>query len=111
MQEGIHKLVQAIFDDNILKEMFQDGNKTPAPDNPLNERFYKDAFQTLWKTINHKYAYTVDFDSTELIRNAIAAIDSSLFVSRLQYTVSVASQRENVTNEQHGFAPHRKSEN
>lgn len=94
MAEGIHKLVQAIFDDSVLADMFEDGNKTKPPENPLNERFYKDAFQTLWRAINHRYAYTVDFDSDELIRNAIAAIDAHLFVSQLQYTVSQASQRE-----------------
>ena len=96
MQDSIHKLVQAIFDDRVLAEMFEDGNQTPAPENPLNDRFYKDAFQTLWKTINHKYAYTVDFDSDELIHKAIDAIDANLYVSQLQYTVSVASQRVSI---------------
>ena len=99
MAEEIHKLIQAIFDDTVLKEMFADGNKTKAPENPLNDRFYKESFQTLWKAINHKYAYTVDFDSEELIRNAIAAIDEKLFVSQLQYTVSQASQRSELTND------------
>ena len=99
MSEEIHKLIQAIFDDTVLKEMFADGNKTKAPENPLNDRFYKESFQTLWKAINHKYAYTVDFDSEELIRNAIAAIDEKLFVSQLQYTVSQASQRDEITND------------
>ena len=99
MSEEIHKLIQAIFDDTVLKEMFADGNKTKAPENPLNDRFYKESFQTLWKAINHKYAYTVDFDSDELIRNAISAIDEKLFVSQLQYTVSQASQRDEITND------------
>ena len=97
MAEGIHKLVQAIFDDSVLKDMFEDGNKTKAPENPLNERFYKETFQTLWCAINHRYAYTVDFDSDELIRNAIADIDEHLFVSQLQYTVSKASQRDAIS--------------
>ncbi|MBQ6481086.1 MAG: DEAD/DEAH box helicase family protein [Anaerolineaceae bacterium] len=96
MQDSIHKLVQAIFDDSVLADMFEDGNRTPAPENPLNERFYKEAFQTLWNTINHKYAYTVDFDSDELIRKTIDEIDKHLDVSQLQYTVSVASQRETI---------------
>ena len=99
MSEEIHKLIQTIFDDTVLKEMFADGNKTKAPENPLNDRFYKESFQTLWKTINHKYAYTVDFDSDELIQNAISAIDENLFVSQLQYTVSQASQRDEITND------------
>ena len=80
--------------------MFQDGNKTPAPDNPLNERFYKREFQTLWQAITHRYAYTVNFDSDELIQNAITEIDKELFVSQLQYTVSVGSQREEISSDQ-----------
>ena len=99
--EGVHKLVQAVYDDKMLAAMFEDGNKkTPAPDNPLNDRFYKEAFQTLWKAINHKYAYTVDFDSEELIRKAVEAIDNELFVSRLQYTVTTGSQRDSITGNQ-----------
>lgn len=100
MAEGVHRLIQAIFDDSILKDMFTDGNKTKAPENPLNDRFYREAFQALWKAINHKYAYTVDFDSEELIRNAIAVIDRELHVSQLQYTVSQASQRDEINAEQ-----------
>ena len=99
MADEVHRLIQSIFDESILREMFVDGNKTKAPENPLNDRFYKEAFQALWKAINHKYAYTVDFDSEELIRNAIAAIDEKLFVSQLQYTVSQASQRDEITND------------
>ena len=98
--ESIHKLVQAIFDDKVLKEMFADGNKTPAPENPLNDRFYKKEFQNLWTAINHKYAYTVDFDSDELIRKAVAAINSELFVSQLQYTVSVAGQKASISGDE-----------
>ncbi len=101
MEENVHKLIQAVYDDKMLADMFVDGNKkTPAPENPLNDRFYKEAFQTLWKTINHKYAYRVDFDSDELIQKAIAAIDNELFVSRLQYTVTTGSQREKITGNQ-----------
>ena len=98
---NVHKLVQSVYDDKMLADMFKDANKKiPAPDNPLNERFYKDAFQKLWQTINHRYAYRVEFDSEELIHKAIAAIDSELFVSRLQYTVTVGSQRDIITGNQ-----------
>lgn len=48
----------------------------------------------LWNYINHKYAYTVDFDSNELIKKAIEHIDRELFVSQLQYTVSKSEQRD-----------------
>ena len=74
--------------------MFEDGNKPKVLENPLNDRFEKAEFQKLWAAINHKYAYTVDFDSDELIKKAIAHIDNELYVSRLQYTVTSAKQQE-----------------
>lgn len=94
MADGIHKLVQAVFDESILRDMISDGHETKVRDNPLNDNFYRQEFQTLWNYINHKYAYTVSFDSEELIRKAIAHIDEKLIVSQLQYTTSVGQQRE-----------------
>ena len=94
IEEGVHVLVQAIYDDSLLKAMFEDANKPKVLENPLNERFEKTEFQKLWTTINHKYAYTVDFDSEELIRKAAAHIDHELYVSQLQYTVTSAEQRD-----------------
>lgn len=93
MAEGIHKLVQAVFDESILKDMISDGHETKVKDNPLNDNFYRQEFQTLWNYINHKYAYTVEFDSDELIRKAIAWIDEKLIVSELLYTTSVGQQK------------------
>ncbi len=94
IEDGVHALVQAIYDNTLLNNMFENGNKPKVLDNPLNERFEKEEFQRLWRTINHKYAYTVDFDSNELIAKAIAHIDSELYVSRLQYTVTYAEQKD-----------------
>lgn len=94
MGEAIHKLVQSIFDERVLNEMISDGHETKVKDNPLNDNFYKKEFQTLWKYINHKYAYTVDFDSEELIQKSIDSINNNLFVSELQYTISVGAQKE-----------------
>lgn len=74
------------------------GHETKVKDNPLNENFAKKEFQALWKEINHKYAYTVDFDSQELIKKAIDHINDKLFVSELQYTRTIGSQK-NVMNE------------
>lgn len=94
IEEGIHTLVRAIYDESVLKKMFEDANKPKVLENPLNDRFEKAEFQKLWNIINHKYAYTVDFNSDELISKAIAHIDSELYVSQLQYAVSHAVQRD-----------------
>ena len=91
--EGVHTLVQGVFDESVLKSMVTDAHETKVKENPLNDNFNKEEFQKLWNYINHKYAYTVEFDSDELITKAIAHIDEKLFVSQLQYTTSVGQQK------------------
>ena len=86
-------MIQAVYDDTILDDMFTDGHESAIKENPLNDNFAKKEFQALWKQINHRYAYTVDFDSAELIAKAIAHIDDKLFVSELQYTTSIGRQK------------------
>lgn len=93
MAEDIHKLIRAIYDENIFKDMFTDGHETKIKENSLNENFYKQEFQKLWKEINHKYVYTVRFDSDELIKKSISHIDEKLFVSELQYTTTIGRQK------------------
>jgi type III restriction enzyme len=92
--DGVHALVQGIFDEHALDGMIEDGNVTKVQDNKLNENFYKKEFQTLWNYINHKYTYTVEFDSDELIKKAVAHIDEKMFVAQLQYTVTKGTQGE-----------------
>lgn len=88
--ESVHKLVQGIFDPDILVKMVEDGRDTKVPENPLNEN-WKD-FKELWERINKKYAYTVEFDSSELIEKSIAAINAELRVARLSYTITEGLQ-------------------
>ena len=92
MEEGIHTLIQGIFDESVLDHMIDNGHETKILNNKLNENFYKKEFQKLWNYINHKYAYMVEFDSNELIEKAIKHINENLYVSRLQYTVSQGEQ-------------------
>ena len=93
MADGIHTLIQSVYDDSILEGMFTNGRETKVKENPLNDNFAKKEFQALWKEINHKYAYTVEFESSELIKKAISHIDEKLFVSELQYTATVGRQK------------------
>ena len=92
MAEGIHKLVQGIFDEKVLSEIIVPANKPKITENELNENFARKEFQTLWNYINHKYAYTVSFDSNELIEKAIRAIDEQMYVTELTYVRTVGSQ-------------------
>ncbi|MGF7002563.1 type III restriction enzyme [Lachnospiraceae bacterium PFB1-21] len=94
MAEGIHTLIQAVYDDSALDNMFSDGHETKIKDNQLNDNFAKAEFQALWQQINHKYAYTASFDSDELISKAINHVNDKLFVSQLQYTATIGRQKE-----------------
>lgn len=94
MTHSIHTLVQSTYDENVLlDEMIEDGNQTQSPENKLNENFAKKEFQELWHSINHKYVYTVHYDSKELIRKAIAAIDKELYVTELKYILTEGTQQ------------------
>lgn len=44
-------------------------------------------FKALWSKINAKSVYVVDFDTDELIRKAIASLDSKLRVSKIYFRV------------------------
>lgn len=94
---AVHALVAGIFDPHALDGMIRDGNETKVSDNPLNENFYKAEFKRLWNLIQHKYAYTVEFDGEELARKAIVHIDDKMFVTRLQYTVTSGQQESDFT--------------
>nr|WP_193215970.1 DEAD/DEAH box helicase family protein [Pseudoprevotella muciniphila] len=47
------------------------------------QKFERKEFQELWKKINHKTYYTVDFSTDELIERSIASLDRSLHVSEI----------------------------
>lgn len=96
MANDIHKLVQSIFDESIaLDDMVEDGNRTEITDNKLNQaNFNKKEFQELWKQINHKYAYTVHYDSEELVRKVVNDINGNLNVKQLSYTVHSGMQSD-----------------
>jgi type III restriction enzyme len=64
---------------------------------PLNEaNFAKKEFQALWSRINHKAVYQVEFDSAELIRKCIHALDKHLNVAAMQYVVQTGTQNDSL---------------
>ena len=96
MGEQIHKLVQSIFDPSALAGIIEDANKKAEVVNDhLNENAAKEEFKRLWEQINHRYVYTVHYDSEELIKKSIASIDKNLTVTKLKYIVTTGEQGEN----------------
>lgn len=96
MAEGIQMLIRALYDEatqDAVSKMFENGNKPNVQNNRLNENFNKKEFQALWNEINHKYAYTVHYDSNELIKNATKSINAKLHVNQLRYVVVSGEQQ------------------
>ena len=93
MADGIQLLIRALYDESVaIDNMFEDGNATVVKENKLNDNFARDEFQSLWKEINHKYAYTVHYNSQELIEKAALHINADLEVNQLRYVVVTGEQ-------------------
>lgn len=93
IEEQVHKLIQSIFDPAALEDMVEDANgKAEVVNDHLNENANKKEFQILWNEINHRYVYTVHYNSDELIEKAIAAINKELSVTQLKYVVTTGTQ-------------------
>lgn len=87
-KESIVSVLDKVFNPDALK-----------PDNARKHReakfdeskFKKEEFQKLWKRINTRTFYTVNFDTTELVQNAIDAIDKYLSVTEIRVIVGSGS--------------------
>ena len=95
--EQIFGLIDSVFNESQLPDVSDD--RKPKT-NPLNSNFEKKAFKELWNRINRKAVYRVEFDSTELIRNSIRAMDKELRVTPLQYTIQKGEQVDQATYDQ-----------
>ena len=95
IEDDVHKLIQAVYEtESEVDSMVENGHASTIVDNKLNDNFSKKEFQTLWKSINHKYVYTVHYDSKELIEKAVTSINARLAVAELKYVMTVGNQEE-----------------
>lgn len=85
-KKDITKKLDTVFDPKKSKP---DNERDRKEANFDLKKFESRAFQELWKKINHKTYYTVDFNTEELVCNAINAIHEKLFVNPV--TISVVT--------------------
>lgn len=95
--EHIFGLIDSVFSESQLPDV---GDDRKPKTNPLNANFEKREFKELWNRINRKAVYRVEFDSNELIRNSIRALDKELNVTPLQYTIQSGTQGDQITDSQ-----------
>jgi len=84
VKAGIIQTLDRVFNPQTIK--IEDGRK-PKEANFQEEKFKKKQFQELWKHINVKTYYKVDFETSDLRRKAIEAIDKHLSVTEIRLVV------------------------
>jgi len=92
--EQVHSLIDSVFSDAQLP-LPEDDRKGKT--NPLNANFEKTEFKALWSRINRKAAYTVHFETPELVAKCVQALEKELKVSPMQYTVVMGEQTDDAT--------------
>lgn len=63
-----------------------------------NSNFMKKEWQELWNKINYKSIYEVDFDSDELIKKAIDAINVRLNVNKMKVRITEGMQKDEIAS-------------
>jgi type III restriction enzyme len=92
--DAVFALIDSVFSDAKLP-LPEDDRK--AKTNPLNANFDKAEFKALWSRINRKAAYTVEFETPELVTKCVKALEDELKVSPMQYTVVAGEQADTAT--------------
>ena len=80
-RDDIVKIINSIYDP--VKLAPEDASKNNVTLHLDDNKLKRKEFQELWKQINTKTAYIVDFDTDELISKAIQQINTELRVSRI----------------------------
>lgn len=92
--DQVFQLIDSVFSDAQMPAIDDDRK---GKTNPLSANFDKKEFQELWNRINRKAAYTVHFETPELIKKCVAALEKELKVSPLQYTIVKGEQLSTAT--------------
>lgn len=83
-RNSIVRILDKVFNPDGLKP---DNGHKPSEAKFDADKFHRKEFQQLWKRINTRTFYTVDFDTQELVRNAIAAINANLHVTTVHIEI------------------------
>ena len=94
--EQVFQLVDSVFSEGALP-VPEDGRSVKA--NVLNDNFHKKEFQDLWHKINRRAAYTVSFDSVELINKAVKELNAELKVEKLKFVIKKGEMDSSLTSD------------
>ena len=97
-EASVVDIIDSIYNPNAMKpENARSNNVELQVD---EEKLNSKEFKALWSRINAKSVYVVDFDTDELVRKSIAALDSRLRVAKIYFKVESGSMVEIQSKEQ-----------
>ena len=90
--DSVIRIIDSVYSAEVMKpENARSNNVELQVD---QEKLNSKEFKALWSRINAKSVYVVDFDTDELVRKAIAALDAKLHVSKIYFKVETGSMSE-----------------
>ena len=94
--ESVREILDNVYNPDAFKP--EDARSKNVDLHLINDKLEMKEFKALWERINSKTAYTVNFDSEELIKKSIAHLDEKLKVSKIFYLVESGAQKDTVPN-------------
>jgi type III restriction enzyme len=88
MKEGIVAVLDTVFNPSSVKP--EDARK-PKTATFQQQNFDKKEFQNLWKRINQRTYYQVNFDTSDLVKKSIKALDDNLKVTEIRIVIDQGS--------------------
>lgn len=85
-------IIDSIYDDTKMKPENARSNNVELKVDP--DKLAMPEFKALWSKINARTAYVVDFDTDELVRKSIVALDNKLRVQKIFFKVETGSMKE-----------------
>ena len=84
-EASVIEIIDSIYDANAMKpENARSNNVELQVD---EEKLNSKEFKALWSKINAKSVYVVDFDTDELVKKSVAALDSSLRIAKIYFRI------------------------
>ena len=84
-KDAVIGIIDSIYDTKSIQ--FENARSNNVELQLDDDKVSMPEFKALWDKINSKSVYVVDFDTDELVRNAISALDSKLRVPKIFYKV------------------------
>lgn len=88
-------VLESVYSSKITKpENARNSNSLPVN----QQRYDSPEFRRLWASISPKSTYSVNFDSAELIDNAVKLLDTELTVTPVKYEVSSGAMKASIAD-------------